>query len=715
KINLEDSLKAAFGYNNFLPYQKEIISHILDQEDVLGILPTGSGKSLCYQLPAVLMPGTAIVVSPLISLMQDQVASLDKQGIKAAFLNSSLDGWEINRLLQSIDQYKLLYIAPERFASKHFVEKLKQSKISFFVVDEAHCISQWGHSFRPEYRQLSILKTEFAGKPIAAFTATATPEVAQDIAGQLMPGTSRTIQGSFDRPNLTIRINDKINMNEQLLTFLNHNKDRSGIIYAATRKLVDQTHQLLSEQGFSVEKYHAGLAQNERNRAHRLFMNDDVRTMVATVAFGMGIHKPDVRFVFHLNMPKNVEQYYQEIGRAGRDGLPAECLMLYSAQDLVLQKRLLEDVPDEAVRAQLRRKTEQMFALCGSLNCRRAEILHYFSEDYGKEKCQGCDNCLDKIDLVDGTIIARKILSCVRQLQGRFGINYVANVLSGSKRKEIFSNDHDRISSYDQLNDCSRRDIQHYIFSLINMGYLLVTDGQYPLLQLTTKSGEILQYNKQIDFRKKIHTNSRLKEIDFADYDKDLFNELVILRKEIANANNVPPFVVFHDRTLIEMSYYFPQNGEQLSGINGVGPQKVSQYGEKFMAAIRAYCQKKGLSSRIPQRKFKTQKEKNTITDTIIQTHNLLKSRKSIQEIAQMRSLAVSTISSHVAVLIEHGKYDDIQALLSPEKIKQIQAAIERVGDNTLSPIKAELGDDFTWDELRLAVAYHKYNKQTVK
>lgn len=407
---LEEELKRYFGYNTFRVYQKEIIQSLLRKEDVLAILPTGAGKSLCYQLPALLQQGTAIVISPLISLMQDQVVSLYKNGISAAFLNSSLLYQDIQSVLQQISDYKLLYVAPERLIDPQFLERLKETTISFFVIDEAHCISQWGHSFRVEYRKLSILKETFPHCPIIALTATATHDVEKDIQVQLAMQNPKIIKGSFDRPNLTIRLEPKIQVDKQLQVFLEQQKNQPGIIYAATRKGVENTFTQLQQAGYAVGRYHAGLSDQEKSVSQHAFLHDQLTLMVATVAFGMGVHKPDIRFIVHLDMPRTIEQYYQEIGRGGRDGLPAECLMLYSTQDFMIYKSFLDDVEDLVIRKQMKLKTESMYRFCTSLKCRRRELLRYFGEYFPQERCGACDNCLEEAEQIDGTVIAQKIL-----------------------------------------------------------------------------------------------------------------------------------------------------------------------------------------------------------------------------------------------------------------------------------------------------------------
>lgn len=708
-IDLEQKLKEYFGYNEFRSYQKEIILTALEQKDVLAVLPTGAGKSLCYQLPALLLQGTALVVSPLISLMQDQVTSLYKNGIAAAYLSSGLHYRDVREVLDNLKDYKILYIAPERLADPAFLECLKEIEVSLFVIDEAHCISQWGHSFRSEYRKLSILKKLFPGTPIMALTATATDEVEKDIILQLAMKDPRLIKGSFDRPNLTVRINQKIHLEKQLSSFLELQKDKAGIIYAATRKTVDETFRRLEEAGMSVGRYHAGMSDHERTAAQNNFLHDNIQIMVATVAFGMGIHKPDVRFIVHLDMPRSIEQYYQEVGRAGRDGLPAECLMFFGAQDIVVYNSFLDETADPAVRERTRKKTERMYGLCTSSQCRRKELLRYFGEKYPND-CMACDNCIDDAEMSDGTVIAQKILSCVFRLRQNFGIRMLIDVLRGSKSQAVLDKGHDRLSTYGLLSDLPEKEVRYYVESLLHMGYLTLTEGEYPVVKWTDKSGSVTNGQCPVLFKKRIFKEAKVKQASGTplQYDIILFNELKALRTEIAREEQVPPYVVFSDRALQEMAARLPLTQREFCKVNGAGPVKWVKYGEKFLEKIRSSGKVQHSNAAVESDIVETSKTALSRKQSAEESMNLFKQGLTIPRIAELRELVPGTIFMHLEECIKDGNDLDLSSLVPDQKRAMIEGVIKSVGCDKLAPIKAGLPEDYTYEEIKLVAAFHR-------
>ncbi|MFI0435480.1 MAG: DNA helicase RecQ [Parachlamydiaceae bacterium] len=718
---LEEELKHYFGYNTFRAYQKEIIEALLRKEDVLAILPTGAGKSLCYQLPALLQEGTAIVVSPLISLMQDQVVSLYKNGISAAFLNSTLHYQDIQSVLDHLSDYKLLYVAPERLVDPQFLARLKEVPISFFVVDEAHCISQWGHSFREEYRKLSILKEHFPKSPIIALTATATHDVEKDIQVQLAMRHPTLIKGSFDRPNLTIRLHPKIQVDKQLKGFLEQQGNQSGIIYASTRKGVDHAFEILQKGGYSVGRYHAGLSEQERSASQHAFLHDQVTVMVATVAFGMGVHKPDIRFIVHLDMPRTIEQYYQEIGRAGRDGLPAECLMLYSTQDFIIYTSFLADLHDPELRRQMKMKTNSMYRLCTSLKCRRGELLRYFGEKFPQKTCASCDNCLDDADQIDATVIAQKILSCIYRLKQNVGIRMVIDVLRGSKGQHILSRGYDQLSTYALLNEMSEQEVRYYIECLLHRNLLSLTEGEYPVLKWTDQAASFLNGSETLSFKKRDfkpqkrekerpekEKKIKTREAATLHYDEPLFEALRELRLKIAREEAVPPYVVFSDRALQEMAVYFPQHQQDFVQINGVGPIKSIKYGEKFLELIRSHGGAKHLPERVNEPLASPLQRLSSMEETV----SLYQQGHRLETIMEFRGLTKGTILAHLAEAIQEGEDLDLSPLVPFEKQIAIRSVISEVGADRLTPIKEKLSLDTTFEEIRLVAAFYRRKKK---
>lgn len=594
-FNLEKTLKKYFGYEQFRPLQKDIINAALAQKDTFVLMPTGGGKSLCYQLPAIVQTGLTVVISPLISLMKDQVDTLRDLGVTAEFLNSTMTFEEMddvrNRLVQN--RVKILYVAPERLVLDSFLKFLGKLSIDLFAIDEAHCISEWGHDFRPEYRELVILREKFSHVPLMALTATATPVVQKDIVEILKMRQPEIFKASFNRANLFYRVLPKGDTYVHLTDYLRAHTKQSGIIYCQSRKTVDRLAQALNEDGFRALPYHAGLENSERAKNQEAFIRENVDIIVATIAFGMGIDKPNVRFVIHYDLPKNLESYYQETGRAGRDGLKSDCILFYSYGDKAKIEYFIREKNAREQKIALQ-KLHQLIDYCQSPICRRKVILEYFGEKYEEENCGMCDNCLrtdDDSKKFDGTIIAQKILSCVYRLNERFGMNYVIDVLRGSTSERIFHNGHQNLSTYGIGSNIPRKRWIAFAQELIRLGFLKIEGAPYPVMKLTPKSRNILFGDEKVMLTPYIEKRPK-KSLAPTEYDDELFERLRQLRKRIADERNVPPYVIFHDRTLQEMAEKTPTTWDDLRLIFGMGESKLKQYGPRFLKEIIAFTQK---------------------------------------------------------------------------------------------------------------------------
>lgn len=592
-------LKRNFGFASFRPLQREIIRATLEGHDVFALLPTGGGKSLCFQLPGLIRPGLTVVVSPLIALMKDQVDALQASGIAATFLNSSLGAAESRLRLRGLHQgqYRLLYAAPERLMLAGLLDNLAGWKVNLIAIDEAHCISEWGHDFRPEYRQLSRLRELFPATPIMALTATATTRVREDIVAQLKLRAPQCFVASFNRPNLTYRVMAKARPASQVLTFLRSRPRESGIIYCHSRKGAEKLAAHLSENKIPARAYHAGLSAKERGENQELFLRDEVRIICATIAFGMGINKPNVRFVIHYDLPKNIEGYYQETGRAGRDGLPGDCLLLFSAGDVVKQQRFIEEKqPDEQRIA--REQLQQIVHYAESAGCRRSELLRYFGETFAPGNCGACDNCLKPRETFDGTIAAQKFLSCVYRIRQKtgfgFGLNHVVEVLTGADSEPIRARGHDQLSTYGIGAEHSRPQWQAIGRELVRLGYLTQNPERFNVLDLTDAGREVLRNRKPVTLTSPLlapaepEKNRRQGEISC---DEELFERLRQLRKKLADQRNVPAYIVFSDVALRQMARYYPATGGQFTRISGVGEKKLAEFGPDFLAEIAAHLQ----------------------------------------------------------------------------------------------------------------------------
>ncbi|OPX40557.1 MAG: DNA helicase RecQ [Desulfobacteraceae bacterium 4484_190.3] len=583
-----------FGYDEFRPLQREIIGNVLKKRDTLVIMPTGGGKSLCYQIPALIFKGLTVVVSPLISLMKDQVEQLTELDVPAVFLNSSLSNEEYSRNVKLVKKngVKLLYLAPEALLTPGMLSMLSSLQVDCLAIDEAHCISEWGHDFRPEYRQLVGVRFRFPSATCIALTATATPRVQEDIKSNLKFDASNEFIASFNRENLFIQITSKNSPVSQTIEFLKNYPDQSGIIYCFSRRQVDDLYEILQSKGYSVRPYHAGLSDIERARNQELFIRDDVQIIVATIAFGMGIDKPNVRFVIHFDLPKNIETYYQEIGRAGRDGLRAHCLLLFSYADIQKIKYFINQKDDHEQRV-ANIHLNSLLQFVETDECRRIPLLTYFGEDYSTEKCDMCDNCLaGERTFVDITVPAQKFLSCVKRTDEIFGANHIIDVLRGSQSKKVLKFGHANLSTYGIGKEYSRKQWFHLARQFIQKG-LMIQDTKYGSLKLTRKAYDVLKGKESVSgILEEEHLNDRKREGKKYEYEHDhvLFEKLRKKRKELADKAGLPPYVIFPDKTLIEMAAFFPRSEESLLRIHGVGAVKYSKYGAIFLNIINEYC-----------------------------------------------------------------------------------------------------------------------------
>ena len=713
-------LKQSFGYDAFRPLQREIMAASLAGRDVVAILPTGAGKSLCFQLPALAREGVTLVISPLIALMKDQVDALTASGVAATFLNSSIQGSEAQRRRSGLEngQYKLLYAAPERVMMQGFVEDLQRWNVTAIAVDEAHCISEWGHDFRPEYRQLAQLRTKLPGVPFLALTATATEQVRGDIIRQLELPEPGVFLASFNRPNLSYSIVPKSQSTRQVYEFIRERPNDAGIVYVQSRKSAESLAAALLAEGVKAVAYHAGLQPEERAANQEAFIRDEARVVCATIAFGMGINKPDVRFVIHADLPKNIEGYYQETGRAGRDGLPADCVLLYSRGDLVRNLKFLDEMTDAKAAEIAARQMRLMADFAEGSECRRVSLLDYFGEQWPGDNCGGCDICLQPREQWDATTQAQKLLSCVFRIKQKSnfstGLNHVVEVLAGANTEKIRKWYHDQLSTYGIGKDTPREEWTALGRQLIRLGYIEASSDNFQTLTLSKQGLAALMNRTPILLTRSPFIagtgTAKVSRAGSIACDEGLFAELRALRKRLADEKAVPPYVIFGDTSLRHMCRSYPQTDRAFLDIPGVGSQKLADYGPLFMAEIKAWLaghERQTFTAEAPPPPAPRMKSESGANGTALETLRLYRQGLSPEKIAAQRNLVVSTIHNHLAQAIASGALQaDPRDYFSVEDEQLMREAAAEHGLESLSKLKEALNHRFDYPTLHYFRAY---------
>ncbi|HID91582.1 TPA: DNA helicase RecQ, partial [Candidatus Peregrinibacteria bacterium] len=708
-------LSQYFGYQKFRPLQEEVISSFTNKKDTLVLMPTGGGKSICYQIPALMKEGTMLVISPLIALMKDQVDALQSMGISAIFLNSTLSPIEQSAIMQNAEsgEYKLLYIAPERLGNPNFIAWLKRINLSGIAVDEAHCISQWGHDFRPDYRNLQLFKSQFPHLPIIALTASATPKVQKDIVSCLRLEDVNIFQSSFYRKNLSLQITPKRNMKHKIVDHCTKNKDDATIIYCYSRKETEEIAEMLQQEGVKAKAYHAGLPHETRSAVQDQFLKDDIQVVTATIAFGMGVDKPNIRTVIHTNFPKTLEGYYQETGRAGRDGLESKCILMWSSGD-ARKHEFFIDKSDNKEQADLERvKMKEVMEFCNQRICRWYQIISYFGETPQFEECGNCDVCLASNDVFDATEITQKIVSAVVRTENRFGKNHVIGVLRGSKAQNIIKWGHENLPVWGIEQQYSKNELSDIFEHLIHKKILEKNNGDFPTYRLSTIGLQWLKNKEQIFLPQIEHDEEIIsgKINQIIKFDRQVFTGLKALRKQIADKKNVPPFIIFNDATLQEIAYYLPQSISGFGKISGIGAQKKEEFAHIFVEKIQKMTTMYNLSPKpIPENsEFTTN---NTIKKSKIsskqsrinKTQELLEQKKSVKKIVKILDLSDSTIYKYIIEILESTEnLTLIQHLLpEPTQFETIKYSFQKLGTDRLKPIFEDLNEKYSYDDLKI-------------
>lgn len=700
----QELLASYFGYSSFRRGQDETIKNVLDGKDTVCIMPTGGGKSICYQIPALVFEGTTLVISPLISLMKDQVDTLVQNGISATYINSSISIAEANQRIQLAKQghYKLLYVAPERLDSMEFVDQLIDMKIPMIAIDEAHCISQWGHDFRPSYLHIHRILDYLPEKPLVlALTATATPQVREDICNTLEINQENTIMTTFERENLSFSVIKGQDRNAYLADYIRQNQKESGIIYAATRKVVDQLYEDLMKAGVSVSKYHAGMSDSDRNEQQELFLRDEVSVMVATSAFGMGIDKSNIRYVIHYQLPKNMESYYQEAGRAGRDGLDSTCILLYSSQDVQVQRFLIDQSTGESRFSNELEKLQNMTDYCHTEQCLQSFILQYFGEE-PKEDCGRCGNCTDDRESIDVTRESQMVLSCMIRTNQRFGKQMIAQVLTGSKNKKVIEFNFHTLPTYGLLSNRSVKEVSEFIEFLISDELIAVEHGTYPTLKVTEKGKEVLLGKENVLRKERVETRQIVQ-------DHPLFEVLREVRKEIAQGEGVPPFVIFSDQTLKDMCVKMPQSDSELLTVKGIGEHKLVKYGSHFLQAVQHFIEENPNYAETIKTELVAERKKSgkASANSHLETYEMYKQGIDLNEIAKERNLSRQTIENHLIRCYEDGMEVEWQSFVPAEYESLIETAVQNA-EGGLKSIKEQLPNEVSYFMIRAYLQIRK-------